>query len=173
MRRALTFALFLMILGCDHYPSNPSKVDTTMRVYIRHSDTEYVSSVPPVEGIAADKVNVLSFELRTEHFTPAALEIYGRVELEGPPSSQEHSLYFRTDSLVIIPGETEYTFNTFPLIMPGATYSIVRAKYPTNEYAHFEGDQGKVKGVTITEIWAYNGAGERFAVSLEEWTLLE
>lgn len=173
MKHVLTFALCFLVLGCEHYPSNPPKIDTTMRAYVRHSGTEYVPSVPPVEGIAADKVNVLCFELQIENFTPMVLEIYGRVELEGPPSSQEHSLYFRTDSLVIVPEETEYTFDTFPFIMPGAKYSILRAKYPTNEYAPFEGNQGMVKSVTITEVWAYDAEGNRFSVDIGEWALLE
>ena len=135
-------------------------------VYVNHIGTDYVDVEPPGEGIVANKVNVLSFHIQTAYCRPVALEVFGRVVLEGPPGSQEHAIHFRTDTLFIEIDDAEYTFNILDHIDPGLTYTLVRPKFPTNEYTPFEGTQGMVKEVTITEVWAVYPDGERVSLIL-------
>jgi len=155
------------ITGCEKFPSNPPKVfQKPKSVFIKYLGTKYVPAKPPAEGLVATKVNVLFFKIRTENFETKTLEIYGRAVIQGPPDSREHSLYFETDSLRVNPKETGYTFNTLEKVVPGSTYTLVRAKFPTNEYSPFEGTQGKVKEVTITNVFAHDKNGKKFSVAL-------
>ena len=157
----------LTMVACDQFPLNPSKTPAPEKVVIiDHFQTEYVDAESPAEGVAATKVNVLSFHLKAENFEPVALEIYGRATLEGPPGDQEHSIHFRTDCLEFNPVETGYTFNTLQSIEAGSTYTLIRAKYPTNEYAPFEENQGRVKDMKFTEVWAFDAEGNSFAVEI-------
>ncbi|MCJ7813388.1 hypothetical protein MUP95_08770, partial [bacterium] len=122
---------------------------------------------PPGNLLTATKVNVLFFKIRAEHFTPSSIEIYGRALIQGPPESREQSIQYRTDSIVLNPEGTNYTFNTLQTIQADSTYMLVRPKFPTNEYSPFLGTQGMVEEISITEVWAYDAAGERIAVNFE------
>ena len=164
MKKLILVSVGLLIIACEQFPSNPSKLDLSERVYIEHRDTEYVPAETTIEGIAATKVNVLSFEIRTENIESTALEFYGRAMLDGPPGYQEHSIHFRTDSLFLSVEGMEYTFNKLVSLEPGSTYTIVRPKFPTNEYAPFEGTQGMVREITITQVWAYDQDGEKHSI---------
>lgn len=168
MKQVTLFFILIFFISCDKYPSNPP-VDTapTEFVFIEHVSTEYVSTEPPSDMLTATKVNVLSFKIRAERFTPSSLEVYGRALMEGPPESREHSIHFWTDSLVFNPVGTGYTFNTLQTVQPGSTYTLVRPKYPTNEYSPFQGNQGMVEELSITEIWAYDETGEKLSVNFE------
>ena len=169
MRYALLILIVLVAASCEQFPVNP--IDGSQEpemVLIEHFETDYVPAESSVEGIAATKVNVLSFHLKAENFNPKAIEVYGRAILEGSPGNQEHSIHFRTDSLWLNLSETGYEFNTLSTIQQGATYTLIRAKFPTNEYAPFEGLQGMVKELTITEVWAYDESGKFFEVEFEE-----
>lgn len=168
MRKVATIFIFFIFISCDKYPSNPPHNSAPEElVFIEHVSTEYVSSEPPSDMLTATKVNVLSFNIRAEHFTPSSIEIYGRALMEGPPDSREHSIHFRSDSLVFNPVGTGYTFNTLQTVQSGSTYTLVRPKYPTNEYSPFQGNQGMVEELSITEIWAYDETGEKFSVNFE------
>jgi len=159
--------LFIFITSCEKFPSNP--LMTSMKpetVFIKYLGTQYVPANPPAEGLVATKVNVLFFKIRIKNFETKALEIYGRTVIEGPPDSREHSLYFKTDTILVNPEETGYTFNTLGTVVPESTYTLVRAKFPTNEYSPFEGTQGEVKKVTITNIFAYDKNGKKFSVAV-------
>ena len=168
MKRTLFLLLIIPFLRCSDFSSdsNDSRNDGT--VFIRHTGTEYVETKPPGQGLVATKVNVLSFEIRTEDCQPRALEFYGRAEIQGPPGNREHGFCFRTDSVSLDAQITGYTFNTEARLDQGTTYVLMRPKYPTNEYAPFEGTQGKVIGVTITEVWAIDEYDNRCSVCLEE-----
>jgi len=167
MKYVTVFCVVLAFVACEHFPLNPSKEPLPEKVAsIEHVGTEYVPAQSPMDGIAADKVNVLSFNLRVDNFKPVAVEFYGRAILEGPPASEEHSIHFRTDSLTLLPIATNYEFNILNTINPGVTYSLLRAKFPTNEYAPFEGEQGKVKLLTITEAWAFDEDGNSYSLEL-------
>ena len=167
MKVAVILCVALTLVACEHFPLNPSKEPLPSKVAtIGHVLTEYVSAQAPIDGIAADKVNVLYFNLRVDNFKPVAVEFYGRAILEGPPGNNEHSIHFRTDTINLTPVESPYHFNILNSIDPGVTYSLLRAKFPTNEYAPFEGDQGKVTLLTITEAWAFDEGGNSHSLEL-------
>jgi len=167
--KKITFILvFILLIWCEKFPSNlPSGSVQTNNVFIEHVGTEYVSTEPPGNLLTATKVNVLFFKIRAEHFTPSSIEIYGRALIQGPPESREQSIHYRTDSIVLNPEGTNYTFNTLQTIQADSTYILVRPKFPTNEYSPFQGTQGMIEEISITEVWAYDAAGERIAVNFE------
>ena len=167
MKYATPFLLFFLFVSCERFPSNPPKTPLNLKiVFVEHLSTDYVPADLPVEGIAATKVNVLSFSLRAENFMPKALEFFGTALIEGPPECRKHSVYFKTDTIFIHPEGTEYSFNTLEWIESGRTYTLVRPKFPTNEYSPFQGTQGMVTELTITEVWAIDGEGRRSSVVL-------
>ncbi len=167
MRLGIFLLIFTFIIGCEKFPSNPPMTSMKPKtVFIKYLGTKYVPANPPAEGLVATKVNVLFFKIRIENFETKTLEFHGRTVIEGPPDSREHSLYFKTDTIWIDPEETGYTFNTLETVVPGSTYTLVRAKFPTNEYSPFEGTQGEVKKVTITNAFAYDENVEKFSVAL-------
>ena len=167
MKVAVVLCVALAFVACENFPLNPSIEPLSEKTAsIEHVRTEYVPAQAPIDGIAADKVNVLYFNLRVDNFKPVAVEFYGRAILEGPPVSEEHSIHFRTDKLTLEPVATDYEFNILSTIDPGVTYSLLRAKFPTNEYAPFEGEQGKVKMLTITEAWAFDEDGNSYSLEL-------
>jgi len=168
MRYVTVFLSAILLISCGQYPSNPSKTLTSESkvVCIEHLNTDYVLANSSVDGIAATKVNVLSFSIRAENFMPKALEFFGTALIEGPPESREHSIYFQTDTVFVNPEGTGYTFNTMEWLEPGKTYTLVRPKFPTNEYSPFEGTQGMVTELTITEVWAIDGEKRKFSVAL-------
>jgi hypothetical protein len=167
MKRAFLVLLFFLVLTCDRFPSNPPETPQNSKVvFVEHFSTDYVPASPPVEGLLATKVNVMFFEMRVENFKPKAIEFYGWALIDGPPEYQKRAIHFRTDSLVLNPEETGYTFNAMEWIEPGSSYVFIRPKFPTNEYSPFEGTQGMVKEVTITEVWAFDENGEKFSVSV-------
>jgi len=166
MKTMAIFLVLFFLVGCEFFPSNPQdKVQNLETVYIEHCKTDYVSTEPPMDGVVATKVNVLTFQMRVKNFKPRALEFYGRAILDGPPESREHALCFRTDSVSLIPKDTGYIFNKLEEIDSESTYTLIRPKFPTNEYSPFCGTQGKVLKITITEVWAFNENYERFSVA--------
>ena len=153
--------------ACSEYPNNPSKnPEPVPAVSIHHVQTDYVPTEPPTDGLLATKVNILILQLRAEAFTPKAIEFYGRATLVGPPDSHIHSIHLRTDSLSLVPNIEGYSFNTLDNIEPGSTYVIVRPKFPTNSYAPFAENQGKIDTIEFTEVWAWNADGQKISVQL-------
>ena len=161
----LFFCVSVLVLSCGRFPSNPAEPESVKTVFIEHRGTEYVPASSSVEGIAATKVNVLSFDIRAENFVPKTLEFYGVVILDGPPEYREHSLYFLTDTVFVHPEGTGYTFNTLDRIEQGKSYTLIRPKFPTNEYSPFEDTQGMVTELAITEVWAADESGQKFSVA--------
>jgi hypothetical protein len=97
-----TFSLLIMfvISQCSSFPSNPNDSSSVEKwVEIKHVQTEYITTETSVSGLAADKVNLLSFEIQANNFDAAALEVYGRVILEGPPYGREHNLHYSNHSV--------------------------------------------------------------------------
>ena len=172
MKHITVILLTAFIVGCSSSPSGPDISDEQMNVAIEHLSTDYVDTEPPAPGMVATKVNILAFQIRAENFQPTAIEVYGRALIEGPPWNREHALYFRTDSLTMDYQINGYSFNTAQPIVPGSTYTFVRPKFPTNEYSPFEGVQGKVDSITITEIWAIDAQGFRISVPLDTLNIL-
>lgn len=168
MRCVTVFLSVILLISCGQYPSNPSKTlsPESKIVFLEHLSTDYVLANSPVEGIAATKVNVLSFSIRAENFMPKVLEFFGTALLDGPPESREHSIYFQTDTVFVNPEGTGYTFNTLKGLETGKTYTLVRPKFPTNEYSPFDSTQGMVTELTITEVWAIDGEKRKFSVAL-------
>ncbi|MBN1782708.1 hypothetical protein JW948_16345 [bacterium] len=149
--------LILVFSQCERFPSNPSLGNSgSPWVEIRHVATEYTANPVTVNGLAADKVNLLTFEILANDFETRALEVFGRVILEGPPYEREHRLHFRTD--VLLQKESE-SCQCLDYIQPELPYQIVRAQFPTNEYSPFMGSQGKVKEVIITDAVAIDANG--------------
>ena len=167
MKTIRFFLLALLLVGCSSYPTNSIMLETPAKqVFVEHLGTDYVPVNSSVEGLLATKVNVLSFSVRVANFQPVALEFYGRLKMEGSPEIQEHSIRFRTDIVDFIPEETGFNFNTMNSLEPETQYTFLRPKFPTNEYAPFQGDQGKVLQVTITEVWAFDEDGDSYTVVL-------
>jgi hypothetical protein len=167
MQAVRAFLLALLIVGCNSFPTNTIDHEFPVKqVYLEHLSTDYVPIQDCVEGLLATKVNVLSFSVRVKNFQPVALEFYGRLKMEGSPEAQEHSIRFRTDTVDLVPEAAGFTFNTLMALKPETQYTLLRPKFPTNEYAPFQGDQGKVIKVTITEAWAFDESGESFTVEL-------
>ena len=167
MKHITSLLFVLLVFACSKSPTDPGPYGGRETVIIEHLGTEYVETDPPANGLITTKVNVLSFRIRAENFHPTALEFYGRAILEGPPWNREHALYFRTDSLIMNVQINGFSFNTTQSIEPGSTYTLIRPKFPTNEYSPFEGIQGKVQQVTIIEAWAINDHGDRFSVAID------
>ena len=168
LKISIVLLISIFITSCEKFPSNPPKVSQQKpkTIFIKYLGAKYVPANPPADGLVATKVNVLFFKIKIENFETSTLEIYGKTVIQGPPDSRKHSLYFKTDSIWVNPEETGYTFNTLETVKPGSTYTLVRAKFPTNEYAPFEGTQGKVKKVTITNVFAYDKNGGKFPVAV-------
>lgn len=159
--------IFIFTIGCEKFPSNPPKISQKPKtVFIKYLGTKYVPANPPAEGLVATKVNVLFFKIKIKNFETKALEFYGEAVIQGPPDSRNHFLYFKTDTILVNPEETGYIFNTFETVVPESTYTLVRAKFPTNEYSPFEGTQGKIENVTITDVFAYDENGKKFSVTV-------
>ena len=159
------FLLVILITACENFPTNPLKDgEDVITVNIEHINTAYVETETPVEGIASDKVNILSFQFKVENFNPKAIEFFGIVVFDGPPEQEEHALHFRTDTLSYDLDIVGYEFNTLNCIESEAIYTLNRPKYPTNNYSPFEGDQGKIIEITFTEIWAIDQNDEQIPV---------
>ena len=155
----LTFSLLIVfvISQCSSFPSNPDNGSSVEKwVEIKHVQTEYITTETSVSGLAADKVNLLSFEIQANNFDAAALEVYGRLILEGPPYDREHNLHFRTDKLLQTEAVSGICVQEIQSDLP---YLLVRSKFPTNEYSPFSGDQGKVMQIIVTNVIAYDANG--------------
>lgn len=170
MKKIIPILLAVVFLVCAKLPNDPAKLIKPWTIFIEHLGTEYVEADLTVDGLISTKVNVLTFGIRSENFNPKALEFYGRAVLYGPPENREHAIHFRTDTITMEPTVTGFTFNTQEWISPGIDYTFNRAKFPTNEYSPFQGLQGKVKEVTITDAWALNENNVRFSIVLGETT---
>ncbi len=166
MKVILLCLLLLCAVSCERFPTNPPlTLPPGPSVTIEHLETDYVTVDTSINGIVSNKVNVLSFYMKTEHLTAKALEIYGRAVMEGPPDDVEHAILFRTDNVAFDIDGTGYDFNTLDWVYPESEFTLVRPKFPTNDYAPFSGDQGKIVSVTVTEVWAYDEKGNKISVN--------
>ena len=157
----------LLFAACERFPANPpTDYPPEPRITIEHLSTDYVPVDTTITGIASDKVNVLMFHIKAENFTAKAIEFYGTAVMAGPPDSVEHVVHFRTDDLNYSLNGTGYEFNTLDQVDPDLSYILVRAKFPSNEYAPFDGIQGMIESITITEVWGYSQTGEKFTASI-------
>ena len=166
MRRIILLFFAILFLNCSKSPIGLGIRFGPPAVSIEHLGTEYVHVDSTIDGLITTKVNILSFGIRAVNFKPKALEFYGRTIIHGPPENRVYAIHFRTDSVALNSRIAGFTFNTEEWINPGLTYTLIRPKFPTNEYSPFQGLQGKVKEVTITEAWAIDGDGNRFSVTL-------
>jgi len=166
----LSVLLLVLIASCEKFPSNPEKDGVGSGwVQIQHVDTDYITTQTTLSGLAAKKVNLLTFEIQANHFDAQALEVFGRVILEGPPYEREHNLHFRTDQLL---QQEDGSGDCYDNIHAELPYQLVRSKFPTNEYSPFIGDQGKVKQVIITNVIAYDSHGNAVNIPVEPETPL-
>jgi hypothetical protein len=149
----LAFVALILINACENFPTNPAKnSEQEMWVDISHVDTDYIATDVTVDGLAAEKVNKLLFEIKANNFEATALEVFGRVTMEGPPHDREHNLYFRTDKLLQMEDSSSSILNQ---VTSGTAFQLIRSKFPTNEYSPFTGIQGMVKSVVITNVIAH------------------
>ena len=166
--RFLAVPVILILIGCETFPENPSKTPEPKGVVsIEHTATEYVPATHPVVGVNANKTNVLFFNISVANIEVHSVEFMGRAMVESGEGLKEHAIHFRTDEVVVNPKETGYTFNTLDCLEPSMKYTVVRSKFPTNDYAPFEGDMGKIKEVFITDVWAYNDQGDIIDVGVD------
>ena len=168
MRRMIPILLLVVMAACERFPTNPVNTPPSENVCIEHLSTDYVPAEPPLQGIVATKVNILTFNIMAENFQPKALEFYIKAEFEGPPDAQDHMILFRTDQVTFNPDETGYTFDTLEQMSTDTIYTLHRPKYPTNEYSPFDGDQGKILSVQVVEVWAMNQEGEKYSVAFKD-----
>ena len=164
-RKVLCLVGVVLFIACDGFFVDALENDANgERVFIDHKLTEYVSANPPEAGMTATKTNVLFFSIQTQNLECTAIEFFGRAILEEDPEEREHSIHFRTDTIQFNPLETGYNFNTLERISSNSAYSIVRCKFPTNEFYPFDGDKGKVSSITITKVWAIGADGGSWSV---------
>ena len=166
------FLLFLLfILHCQNFPPVfPYEKPEKETVIIEHASTEYLPIQQSSEGLVTSKVNVLFFRIQAKNFEAKSLEIFGRVVLTGPPENHSHCIHFRTDKIPRTPEREGIVFNNLEIIKPESSYTLVRYKYPTNEYSPFHDNQGMVKEINITEIWAIDELGQKRSVCVENIT---
>ena len=167
MKRSALCLSVILFLNCSKLPFGPG-IRLEPSAVIEHLGTEYVDADSTVNGLITTKVNILSFGIKSVNFRPKALEFYGRAIIHGPPENRVYAIHFRTDSVALNSTIAGFTFNIEEWIDPGSTYTLIRPKFPTNEYSPFQGLQGKVKEVSITEAWAFDENGNRFSVALSD-----
>lgn len=169
MKRWGVLLLLFIVSACERFPSNPADISgITPTVSIAYEGTEYVTAAPSVDGLVADKVNILTFSLKAENCTLSAIEFFGSVQLSGPPDSVDHAIHFRSDALLESAGSLTIPFEEIQRINEGMVYTFKRPVFPTNEYAPFENGQGSVRSVSISEIWAHDTAGVTYRLPLDE-----
>lgn len=158
----LSMMLIVMLLvRCETFPDNPSTLsEEKSQVFIEHFETEYVPATHPVVGVNANKTNVLFFHITTANLEAHCVEFLGRAMVESEDGLKEHAVHFRTDEVMVTPEGTDYTYNTLDTIKSGTTYTVIRSKFPTNDYAPFEGDIGKIQQIEITDVRVYNYDGQ-------------
>jgi hypothetical protein len=165
----IAFLMVPFFSACVKFPSNPSKdAPPAMEVFVEFVEAKYIPLPQKVDGLVADKMNVLTFKFRTLNCETAALEFMGTAVLEGPPDGQEHNLSFRTDRLDVEASQNGLTWNVLRSVKADTPYTLARCKIPMNEYEPFNGDQGKVRKVTIHQVWAIDAAGNRVPVKIVE-----
>ena len=163
--RIMVFAA-LPFLACEKTPVNPPRVPAPVpRVTVRCTAVQYVPVEHAVDGLIAKKMNVLTFSVRCGNVKAKAVEFFGSVRLQGPPYNREHDLHFFTDRLDAEAVSAGSAWTLLGAVHSDSTYTLVRCKFPMNEYAPFEGDQGKVIGVRMQRACAYSELGE--SVDLE------
>ncbi|MCK5148862.1 hypothetical protein KAR48_19060 [bacterium] len=159
--RKLTFILLaLVVMGCERFPTNVGDLESDEPLLsIDHLSTEYMTTATDMEGIISDKINILTFRVMAENCKLSVVEFIGTVTLNGPPGSAEQAIRFRTDKLYTVISGLEIPLEEITEILQGQEYIFKRPVFPTNEYSPFENEQGMVKTVNITEIWAYDTTG--------------
>ena len=163
----LICSLFLMF--CEQYPLNPEPAVTELfNLNIKHTNTFYIETSTPIEGLLAERVNVLEFQLTVENFNPMYIEFFGQAVLGGPPDSKQHAFFFRTDTSHHPLCQTEYHVQALMNIIPDSVYTFYRMIIPTNEYAPFANSQGMVENIRITNTYAVDNRGVRKAVPITE-----
>ena len=157
MRTWLYLLSFIWVLSCDQFPTNPIQTPEVLKkASVACVESEYVPVNPPGEGLVATKVNVLAFRVRAMNFHAKAIELIGRATFEGLPGNSAHTFRFRTDSIGSAAPKTVYPFDVIRSIEPETTYTFFRFQFPMNEYSPFSGTLGKIRSVTIDEIFAYD-----------------
>lgn len=160
----ILITISLLIFGCTNSPTESYEKLPT--VTINHVTTDYVQAEPPGGGLVATKVNILTFTIDVTYSQPKAIEFYGQMVLHGPPENQVQAIYFRTDTLAITPKVPGFAFHKHSTIEPGSTYTLVRPQFPTNEYAPFDGTQGMLKDLKITNAWAIDELGMKTLITV-------
>lgn len=144
-----------LVSGCSDFPTNPAKEPPPEpEVVIRHVQTEYIVVTETGSDLITNKINVLTFEILPQNIECKALEFCGRATLCGPPVEQEHVIHFRTDQAMDQNEGMTIHPNIVERIQSGSPITLFRIKYPTNEYAPFEGDQGKIQRLEIEDVWS-------------------
>ncbi|MBN2417526.1 hypothetical protein JXO52_16940 [bacterium] len=166
------FCFVLLLTGfdtaCDHYPGNPAEPPVMeQRVIIEYLGTEYLPAVHEIDGLEADKANVLTFAVTVEHEEARALEVQGKVIIGGPPYQKEHAFTFRTDSLFMNLVDCQAEQTVIQWIDAGQQYVFSRTLLPPNEYYPFQGEQGKVDSIVLNTVYAIGSDGSRHSVVFE------
>ena len=142
------------LTSCAEYPVNPPKdPEPEKRVVVQHVETQYLPVTETGSGLITNKINLLTFRIIPEQIDCKALEFCGRTILCGPPVHEEHVLHFRTDQAINDTEDIDVQPNIIDHIQPDSAILLFRIKYPTNEYAPFEGDQGMVQSLDILDCW--------------------
>jgi hypothetical protein len=160
LRSIMFLCAGLLLVSCEHFPSNPVEKADMRMVRIDHLSTQYVRIDPPADGLVARKVNILEFRVQVENLEAAALEFRGKAELAGPPESKDHAFRFRTDRLDPVVPRAGFDFEVFSAIETGSPYTFFRFQIPMNEYSPFTNSQGMVTALTIDEVFAVDERGE-------------
>lgn len=162
-------ALFAgLYTACDHYPGNPVEAQVTEElVFIEHLATEYLPAVHQIDGLEADKANVLTFAVMVENADAWAIEVQGKVIIGGPPYQKEHAFTFRTDSLLFDLVECSVQQEVIGRIDDGQQYVFSRTILPPNEYYPFEGEQGKVDSIVLNNVYSIGSDGSKRSVTFE------
>lgn len=152
--------------ACDRYPGNlvdPQVTEPT--VTIECLDTAYVPAVHEIDGLEADKANVMTFSLFSDNVEARAIEVHGKVIIDGPPYQTEQAFTFRTDSLLIDFVECPFEQQVIQQIDDSQMYVFTRSILPPNDYYPFEGEQGKIDSIIINNVYAIWNDGSRHSLS--------
>jgi hypothetical protein len=171
MKKAIVLCMAVIFAACERFPSNPSKeVETEPSLSITAVQVQYLPLAKAVDGLIAKKMNVVKIGFRASGFQQRvqAVELCGSVWIQGPPDNQEHDLHIRTDMLDVETEQPGMGWNLIPSVAPDSIYTMVRCKLPMNEYAPFEGNQGKVLGVKIKQAWAVDSQGNKTPMKVAE-----
>jgi hypothetical protein len=171
MKKAIVLCMTIFLAACERFPTNPSgETATEPSLSIVSVKVQYLPLAKEVDGLIAKKMNVVTIGFRAEGLPPnvQAVELCGSAVLQGPPDNQEHDLHFRTDRMDAENEQPGMGWNLIQSVQPDTVYTLVRCKLPMNEYAPFEGNQGKVLRVKVKQAWAVDGNGNKTTMHIAE-----